>query len=90
MKIKSLSIQILVNEYFLRKCVSEKMMSCIFKSLHLKRRVARLQESKYHYLEIVLVSNLIKYSCDNKTVFKIYKIIEGSLAHKRSNNAKLS
>ena len=53
-------------------------MPYIFKSLHLKRRVAQLQELKYckldHYLEMVLVINLLNDSCNNETIFKIYRI----------------
>ena len=49
-----------------KKYFSQKIISCIFESSYLKPRVARLQESRYckmgHWLELVLINNLIRDS----------------------------
>ena len=54
------------NNTALQKYFTEKMITCVFKSSFLKRRVASSQESKYcklgHRLESVLVKNLMKAS----------------------------
>ena len=80
------------NNTALQKYFTEKMITCVFKSSFLKRRVASSQESKYcklgHRLESILVKNLMKDSLKKECTYDTLAVIEVGLAMKMGNNLK--
>ena len=80
------------NNTALQKYFTEKMITCVFKSSFLKRRVASSQESKYcklgHRLESVLVKNLMKASHNKDCMHDALADLEVGLAMKMGNNMR--
>ena len=80
------------NNTALQKCFTEKMITCVFKSSFLKRKVASSQESKHckwgHRLESILVKNLMKDILKKECKCGMLAVLEVGLAMKMGNNLK--